>query len=77
MTDRASGVASVAGVEAPGGDHEGVRPTVAPLIVALGVFFGLWGVQASWIFSAFGAATFVAGMWIWLREVSRQWRTQS
>lgn len=61
----------------PVGGEEGVRPTIAPLIVAIGIFFGLWGIQASWIFSAFGAATFIVGVWIWLREVNRQWRMRS
>ena len=49
------------------------RPTSsAPILIAAGLMFTLWGAVTSWILSAAGLIAMGIGVWRWTRELRHE-----
>lgn len=50
------------------------RPSYAPFFLALGITMAFWGIATSPIMSAAGLSILAWALWMWLRDIARDWR---
>ena len=60
-------------------DHETEvlpEPTYAPAALAMACGMLLWGLLTHWSLSLAGGCLLAWALWLWLRDVARDWRAE-